>query len=345
MEKYYQYFNQIYQIYNNSILKLNEIKNDLINISFNFLDIYYNRKDIVNDINYILNCISYNKIIIFFSSENQNINDKLTYISINKYLQENNERKIIFVNINNDNQVNIISNYIYYNDIFLGLGSIMFQYNFLKIIKKFNKNKIILLHCDVSSFILDNNITYNSSFNLFIYSIYKDYNGILNNKLYFVPNNILNLANYFNYINNIQKKKNVLTVFFENYNNEDIDSIENIINLKFEENETIFNLTELYNYRKNLTSIINIIRDSKIIITDNFIVMELSALSFTSCIIYGNLTQNNNLKIDLNLKYVKYINDINELKNKLNELGNQSKVYNEYDINMDFQSLNLELKI
>ena len=155
----------------------------------------------------------------------------------------------------------------------------------------------------------------------------------------------MNLANYFNYIKNIKKKKNVLTVFFENYNNEDIDSIENIINLKFEENETIFNLTELYNYRKNLTSIINIIRDSKIIITDNFIVMELSALSFTSCIIYGNLTQNNNLKIDLNLKYVKYINDINELKNKLNELGNQSKVYNEYDINMDFQSLNLELKI
>ena len=73
--------------------------------------------------------------------------------------------------------------------------------------------------------------------------------------------------------------------------------------------------------------------------------MELSALSFTSCIIYGNLTQNNNLKTALNLKYVKYINDINELKNKLNELSNQSKVYNEYDINMDYQSLNLELKI
>ena len=73
--------------------------------------------------------------------------------------------------------------------------------------------------------------------------------------------------------------------------------------------------------------------------------MELSALCFTSCIIYGNLTQNDNLKIALNLKYVKYINDINELKNKLNELGNQSKVYNEYDINMEYQSLNLELKI
>jgi hypothetical protein len=73
--------------------------------------------------------------------------------------------------------------------------------------------------------------------------------------------------------------------------------------------------------------------------------MELSALSFTSCIIYKNLTQNNNLKIVLNLNYIKYINDINDLKSKLIELGNQSKSYNEYDINKDYHSLNLELKI
>ena len=90
----------------------------------------------------------------------------------------------------------------------------------------------------MSSFILDNKITYNSSFNLFIYSIYKHYNGSINNKLYFVPNNIMNLVNYFNYINNMQIKKNVLTVFFDNYTNEDIDSIKNIMSLKFEENET-----------------------------------------------------------------------------------------------------------
>jgi hypothetical protein len=292
-----------------------------------------------------LNCISYNKIVIFFSSKNKNIIDELTYISINKYLQENNERRIIFVDINNNNQVNIILNYIYYNDILFGLGNLVFQYDFIKIIKKFNNNKIILLYNDVSSFILDYNITINSSFNIFIYSIYKKNNGILNNKLYFVPNNALNLANYFNYINNMQKKKYEFTVFFENYTYEDIDSINNIIKLKLEENETIFNLTYLFDDTRNLTSIINIIRDSKIVITDNFIVMELSALSFTSCIIYGNLTQNNNLKIVLNLNYIKYINDINDLKSKLIELGNQSKVYNEYDINMNYHSLNLELKI
>ena len=345
LEKYYNYYKHIYQIYNNSLLKLNEIKNDLINISLNFLDIYYDRKDIINDINYILNCISYNKIVIFFSSKNKNIIDELTYISINKYLQENNERRIIFVDINNNNQVNIILNYIYYNDILFGLGNLVFQYDFIKIIKKFNNNKIILLYNDVSSFILDYNITINSSFNIFIYSIYKKNNGILNNKLYFVPNNALNLANYFNYIKKKKKKKYEFTVFFENYTYEDIDSINNIIKLKLEENETIFNLTYLFDDTRNLTSIINIIRDSKIVITDNFIVMELSALSFTSCIIYGNLTQNNNLKIVLNLNYIKYINDINDLKSKLIELGNQSKVYNEYDINMNYHSLNLELKI
>ena len=73
--------------------------------------------------------------------------------------------------------------------------------------------------------------------------------------------------------------------------------------------------------------------------------MELSALSFTSCIIYKNLTQNNNLKIVLNLNYIKYINDINDLKSKLIQLDNQSESYNEYDINKDYHILNLELKI
>ena len=72
-------------------------------------------------------------MVIFFSSENKNIIDKLTYISISKYLQENNERKIIFVNINDNKKINTILNHIYNNDILLGLGNLMFQSNFKKI--------------------------------------------------------------------------------------------------------------------------------------------------------------------------------------------------------------------
>ena len=185
-----------------------------------------------------MNCFSNNKIVIFFSSENKNIIDKLTYISISKYLQENNERKIIFVNINDNKKINTILNHIYNNDVLLGLGNLMLQSNFKKIIKIFNKNKIILLYNDSSSFKLNYNITFNSSFNLFINSFYKNYNDILNNKSHFVPNNVLNLANYFNYINDMQKKKYKLTVFFENYTNQDIDLINNIIKQKLKENET-----------------------------------------------------------------------------------------------------------
>ena len=344
LENSYQFFKYIYQIYHNSILKLREIKSNLINILLQFKRIYYYRKDIINYMNSILNSISYKKIIIFFSSESKNIIDKLTYTSISKYLQESHSRKIVFVDINDNYKVNVIWNRIYNNDIILGLGNLMLQYNFIKIIKTFNKNKIILLYYNEFSSILNYNITFNSSFNLLINSFYSNSSDILNNKLYFVPHNVINIANYFNHINNMQKKKYKLTVFFENYTNEDIDSINNIIKLKLKENETIFNLTYFHD-KRNLNSIISIVRDSLIVITDNFIVMELSALSFTSCIIYKNLTQNNNLKIVLNLNYIKYINDINDLKSKLIELGNQSKSYNKYDINKVYQILNLELKI
>jgi hypothetical protein len=133
LENSYQFFKYTYQIYHKSILKLREIKSNLINILLQFKGIYYNRKDIINYINSILNSISYKKIIIFFSSENKNIIDELTYTSIIKYLQESNSRKIIFVDINDNYKVNIILNRIYNNDIILGLGNLMLQYNFKKI--------------------------------------------------------------------------------------------------------------------------------------------------------------------------------------------------------------------
>jgi hypothetical protein len=66
--------------------------------------------------------------------------------------------------------------------------------------------KVILLYNDESSSILNYNITFNSSFNLLINSFYTNSNDIINNKLYFVPHNVLNIANYFNHINDKQKK-------------------------------------------------------------------------------------------------------------------------------------------
>ncbi len=59
------------------------------------------------------------------------------------------KRTVISVNINNNNQVKAILNYIYSNDIIFGLNNLSFQNKFLKIIKKFNKNKIILLNNNI----------------------------------------------------------------------------------------------------------------------------------------------------------------------------------------------------
>ena len=310
-----------------------------------FLYIYNNRKDIINNINYILNSFQKNKIIIFFSSINKNIFDYLTYVCIYKNLQENNERRVISVNINNNNQVKAILNYIYPNDIIFGLNNFIFQNKFLKIIKKFNKNKIILLNNNIYRIFMNRN-TYNSSSNLFIYSFNTNSNDIINNKLYFLSNNIINLANYFNYVIYLKNINNNYTVFFDNYNNRELEVLENIIHQKLEENQTIFNLTKIFHNIKNIKNLIDIIRKSKIIITDNFSIMELSALSFVSCILYGNITENKNVNVilKLNVNYIKYIDDINKLEKQLIYLEDKSKEYNEYDIQRDFKDLNLEIK-
>jgi len=348
-DKYYNNYKKIYKEYKSSLLPFNEIKNDLINISLSFLYIYNNRKDIINNINYILNSFQKNKIIIFFNSINKNIFDYLTYVCIYKYLQENNERRVISVNINNNNQVKTILNYIYPNDIIFGLNNLIYQNKFLKIIKKFNKNKIILLNNNIYRNFINRN-TYNSSSNLFIYSLNTNSNDIINIKLCSLSNNIINLANYFNYVINLKNINNNYTVFFDNYNNRKLEVLESIIHQKLEENQTIFNLTKIFHNIKNIKNliyIINIIRKSKMIITDNFYIMEFSALSFVSCLLYGNITENKyaNVILKLNLNYIKYIDDINKLEKQLIYLEDKSKEYNKYDIKKDFKDLNLEIKI
>ena len=195
-----------------------------------------------------------------------------------------------------------------------------------------------------------NRNTYNSSSNLFIYSFNTGSNDITNIKLCSLSNNIINLANYFNYVINLKNINNNYTVFFDNYNNRELEVLESIIHQKLEENQTIFNLTKIFHNIKNiknLIDIINIIRKSKIIITDNFYIMKLSALSFVSCLLYGNITENKNVNVilKLNLNYIKYIDDINKLEKQLIYLEDKSKENNEYDIKKDLKDLNLEIKI
>jgi hypothetical protein len=292
-----------------------------------------------------MNSFSNNKIIFFYSSINNNIIDYLAYLTIYKYLQKNNGRKIISVNINDKKMFNIILNYIFSNDILFGLGNLIFHWKFINIINKYKKNKVIFLYYNMHKYITNNNIYKTPSY-LFMYSFNRESNLRKKNKLYCIPSNIIYLANYFNYKRNINNINNLI-VFFNNYTDQNVERINDIIGQKLVENQTIFNLTEIFLNITNISDIIDIIRESRLIITDNFTIMELSALSFTSCILYGNRTDNNNLnsRLAFNLKYIKYIDDINKLEEQINDMENKSNEYNDAEIEMNYKNLLLEFKI
>ena len=146
---YYQSYKNIYNSCNNSLLKEKVIRNNMINLSTTFLEIYNNRSDLLREINYIMNTIFENKIIVFYNSFNSTLIDQLTYLSINKFLIENIDKKLIYIDINDNIQTNQIVKYIFSNDIFLGLNDIIIHFKFVQLnfliffyfkIEKFRKN-------------------------------------------------------------------------------------------------------------------------------------------------------------------------------------------------------------
>ena len=336
---HYIYHKSIIKSCNSSIFKDKEIKKKIIDISIKFLNIFNNNKEILNYINNkILNKISDNKIIFFFNSFNKNIFDNLIYLIFYKFLQDYDYRKIICIDINNIIQINSIINYIYSNDILFGLNDIMFHSNFLNVINNFNKNKIIILYKNIYSTTISNNITINNSCNYIIYSSNQSHNDKISNKLYSLSVNIIIYANYFNHIKN-SKNNNYIPILFENYNKTKILFIKNIFS-KYYSNEIVFIPITNINNKKNLK---RIIKKSKIILTDNIHLMELSILHFTSCILYGNFTNNKYLNsLFFYLKYIKYISDINELENNIIDLKNISNIY---DFELNFKNLNKIMNI
>ena len=335
---YYQYHSSIINSCNTSILKDNEIKKKIIDISIKLINIYNNNKEIIQNFNNkkIINIISDNKIILFYNSFNRNLFDYLTYLIFYNIFTNNNLRKIISVDINDMLQTKCIIKYIYSNDILFGLNDILSHKNFLKIINGFNKNKIIIFYNNQYVSLISKNNLLNNSINYILYSFNQSTNDTIRNKLYSVPLNIMNYANYFNYIDD-QKKKNYISILLDN-NNNDIMSIIKKICSKFYSSQFI---SKIYvNY--NTTYLKRIIKKSKILITDNIYLMKLSILYFTSCIVYGNKIENsgklNNLLFNLN--YVKFINDINELEKKIIELKNRA---NNFDIK--YKNINQILNI
>ena len=146
------YLEGIISICNSSLLnKESQIRNGIIQILLEFLNIFKTKLINKRNINNILNKISNNKVILFINSYNKTLINYLDNISIFKCLQEKNDKKIITIDINNNTNFDTIFNYIYSNDIFVGMDNIIYNKNFKNLSNHFYNNKILIFSHDINS--------------------------------------------------------------------------------------------------------------------------------------------------------------------------------------------------
>ena len=332
--KYFNYIQSIVNSCNISILKDNEIKNKIIDISIYFLNIFNRNIEMKNNANNIINKIFDNKIILFFNSNNKTFVDYLILSTIFNTLKENhNNRIVISIDVNNNDN---IVNYIYSNDILLGIEEeLIFNENFQKILNYYCKNKIIILDSNILINALNNNKNFNNSYDLIFYYYNQTHNN--NKKRYFISNFITYTANYFNY-KKASKINNLILIYYY-INNETIQIIENICS-NYLINIININLTGNYT---NITNLSEIIKEGELILTDSSHIMELSLLYFTSCILYDNFNQNYEKEYnEYNLDYIKIIHNINDLEENIIYLKNIS---NNNNIEKKYKNLSLYEKI
>ena len=136
-------------------------------------------------------------------------------------------------------------------------------------------------------------------------------------------------------------KNNTILILFGNPINNIIFNESNISNIKSKlyiniTYQNIINETQIL--EDNYENITKIIKEHKLIITDNLSIMELSAIYSTSCIVFNNNHSEEVNEIFKNLDYIKYIHDIKDLEKNIYELlmidssinYNYTKLYNQY---------------
>ena len=310
---------------NNLLLRDIEIKKKFIHISIHLFELYINNNFIIKSINYLVNKISENKIIIFNNSFDYVFDKYLIHISIYKFLAENYNKKIISVNMNNTEQFNDILTYIFPNDIIIGLDEIIFNSNFNKIINNYPNNKIIIFCQNINERKINLNINLMNNSNIIAYTFNNNSYEIMRKTIkkeyiFFYPGFIIHAANFFNFKNSLIKN-NILIVLEKNISYLNDTIIKNIISKYYTEINYLNSIEKI-----NLNNLLEIIQRSQLILTDNPNLMELSAIHFISCILFKNNTENeNNTDLINKLDYIKYVYNLEELEEniiKLKKLSN-----------------------
>jgi hypothetical protein len=249
--------------------------------------------------------------------DEKTIERNLIYLTIYHLIQKYINRKIVIINLDNENKFFQISNFIYTKDIIVIFDEkkINFLENYLK--NNLPNNKKLLF--------LGNDYIINSK--EYFYS-----NKISNNNQYYIKNYMMNVSKYFNY-QRYNSNNNILIIFNANLT----QSKKKILNKKIIDNLT-GNITFIENWKmknisKNMFKLINLLTNYKLIITDDDEIMKISALNFLSCIFIKN--SNYHLNDDIkNLDYIKYINNINELEVILLKMKNnyieEKNIFNDF---------------
>jgi glycosyltransferase involved in cell wall biosynthesis len=303
---------------NDTILKDMEIKNALIHLNVELLYHFINNDTKYKEINNLVNKISHNKFIIFYSSFNNSYDIYLSYLSIFQFLQEKYNKIIVSIN---KNQINDIINFIFSNDILIVLDEILFDPIFVNIYRNFS-NKIIIICKNININLIRKRTTLgnysNIYFFIFNYNSYELLKKVIKHEnLIYIPN--LHLSNLFNYKKNSKCDNDFLIAFSKNITIKENEEIIKII-YKHYHNINYLNLIEELNFDINF---IKKIKYYKLIITDNIYLAKLSAIYFTSCIIFGtNIGFQNKDKLFNELKYIKYSNNLKELEENVILLKN-----------------------
>ena len=285
----------------------------------NKLNIYIckNNNSFLYEVKNIRNLLFNNKIVMIGKFDEKTIERNLIYLTIYHLIQKYINRKIVIINLDNENKFFQISNFIYTKDIIVIFDEkkINFLENYLK--NNLPKNKKLLF--------LGNDYIINSK-------EYFYFNKISNNNQYYIKNYMMNVSKYFNY-QRYNSNNNILIIFNANLT----QSKKKILNKKIIDNLT-GNITFIENWKmknisKNMFKLINLLTNYKLIITDDDEIMKISALNFLSCIFIKN--SNYHLNDDIkNLDYIKYINNINELEVILLKMKNnyieEKNIFNDF---------------
>ena len=299
INEFKKYYNNAIKYFNNSIKINNEIRNILFHVSANFLSQYYYNETIYREINYAVNKISHNKIIILNKFYSENIINYLIHICIFKFLQNNFNKKIISINLDNKTQVNDTINYIYPNDLIIGIDEIFFDGEYIISSNLYLTNKIIIFTQKINETIINKNTfsLNNYNYKIFIlnetsFEMVKQIKQI--NHLYYLPDFITNLANLFNRERN--KLKESILIILNNNKANIFNQIFKKILYKYFSEVNFYNRSLNIN---NTSNLIKLISEYNIILTDNIYIMNLSAISFISCIIYNNTNKYKSIKISI----------------------------------------------